>query len=188
MIETLLERLTEKGDLKMKTRNQIYLIAALFLALMFADAVVDVVAKESQSAEIQTSEQAGPDNSVAYWLEEAEASAVSGNSAYMETYFTRAKWCVEDIDIPEEIKTAMLKNIYERAEAARPRGYRGDASDELTSALLSAHSGFKSQVQYSLKRYKFYCLKAGVDPDGKIKKVMEILVVSLAERKKLLEN
>lgn len=186
-MEALLERLTEKGKLKMKTRNQIYLIVALFLALAIAWNVCGVNAevKESQSVEIQTSEQTGPDKSAAHWLERAETSAINGNSAHMEAYFTRAKWCVEDIDIFGEVKTAMLKNISERAEAIRPSGYREAASDELVNALACAYGCFEPSMRSSLERFKFYCLKAGMDPDGKVEKVREILAASLAERKEL---
>ncbi len=174
----------------MKTRNQIYLIVVLFLALTIEWNVCGVNAevKESQSAEIQASEQTGPDKNAAHWLEKAEASAISGNSAYMEAYFTRAKWWVEDIDISEEVKTAMLKNIFERAEAARPRGYREEASDELTDALFYANSGYESSMKDSLERYKIYCLKAGMEPDGKVEKVREILAAAIAEREKLSKN
>lgn len=174
----------------MKTRSQVYLIGALFFVLIIAWNVcgVDAEVKESQSTEIQAPEQTGPDGSVANWLERAETSADYGHADYMEVYFIRAKWCVEDLDIPEEIKTAMLKNISERAKIIGLKGHMKAASNEMTKALYCAYVGYESQVEDHLKKFIAYSLKARMEPNGKIKKIREILTTTLAERKKLSEN
>lgn len=200
MMEVLLEKLTEKGDLKMKTRNKICLFGTLLLALIVAWNVygVDAEVKESQSAEIQTSEQAGPDESATIpnllreeyenWMEEAESSANGGYTSFLEAELTMARWCVEDANISEEVRTIMLKDFSEKAKATKLKGYRKAAFKELMTALRSAHSCYVSQTQASLKKYKVYCLKAGIEPNGKVKKVEEILAESLAEREKLSEK
>ena len=197
-MEVLLEKLTEKGDLKMKTRNLIYLVGALLLALMFFDAVVDAVVRESQPAEIQASEQAGPNESVVVpdsfkeeyekWMGEAEVSAGNGSISYVKAELKIAEWCVEDANIFEEDKVVMLKDFSERAEAIMLKLYKELVSDGLVNALRNAYGCNERLTRDYLKGFIFYSLKAGMEPDGKVERVEKILAESLAEREKSSKN
>lgn len=195
----MLEKLTEKGELRMNTRSKVIcLIGVLFLVLSIAWRVygVNVEAKEFQPAEIQASGQTGPDESATIpdllreeyenWMEKAEGSAGAGYSARMNSYLTKAMWTIEDANIPEDIKAFMLKDSLERTENIRLNGYENDASDAELNALTNAYSGYEILMKSSLEKFKFYSLKAGMEPNGKAKKIEEILAESLAERKKLL--
>lgn len=119
------------------------------------------------------------------WMEAAGYSANGGYILYVKAKLTMARWCVEDANIPEEVRTIMLKDFSEKAEAITLKVYSEAASGQLVDALCRAYGCREASMRSSLERFKFYSLKAGMEPDGKVKKVREILAASLAERKEL---
>jgi hypothetical protein len=121
-------------------------------------------------------------------LEEAGYSADEGLIFYVKAEMKMAEWCVNDANISEEDKTAMLKDFPKRAEAIMLKLYKKIAQKGLLGALRNAYGCSERLTKDYLKDFTFYSLKAGMEPDGKVKKVMEILAASLAERKKLSEN